>query len=414
VNIEPTDDAEWKSFWRIVAASMVGLSLGGLTPYSFGAFVQPLEAEFGWSRTHISSGVTIALFMGAILTPAAGLAIDRFGPRRIALPGVVCLCIAIAMLSMLNRSWSLWIGLWALVGLSQVMIKTTVWLAGISSAFERNRGLAIGIGLSGGTVTSAIAPLLATYYIAEFGWRTAYACLAATWGVIVIPIVFLWFRSPRDHMIRNGREDDRDLLPGLDLKEGVRSGAFVKILISAAAIVSATMALTVMMIPILGSQGIDAATAAKVAALMGAASVAGRIATGFLLDRLDARMVGAATFLFPVVACLLLLAVPGSLPVATSAAVLLGLCLGGETDCTAYLAARHLGLRRFGTLYGFIVAVMAGGISFGPMWISMIYDTTGSYRLGLMLCIPLSVLAAFMLILLECNPRLDARERAGA
>jgi MFS family permease len=408
----PSALSEWKLSWRVVAASMVGLSLGGLTPYSIGAFVQPLEAEFGWSRTWISSGMTVALFMGAVLTPVVGLLIDRIGPRRIAIPGVICLCAAIAMLSMLGTSLWVWFGLWILVGLSQVMIKTTVWLTGVSSAFDRSRGLAIGLGLSGGTLASAIAPLLSTFYIDEFGWRTAYVCLAASWGVVVIPVVILWFRSPRDQAVRKESRIDRESLPGVDLREGLRSPAFIKIMLSALAIITATMALSVMMIPVLESQGIDKVAAARVAALMGLSSIFGRVATGYLLDKLDARLVGAISFMFPVAACVMLLALPGSVPAAILAALLLGLCLGGEYDCTAYLSSRHFGLRRFGTLYGLVVAAMAGGIAIAPLWISYIYDVTKSYRLGIMICIPMALLAAGMLLSLAPNPRFGKRDEA--
>jgi MFS family permease len=392
---------EWKRSWPIVAASIFGLSLTGLSAYAIGAFVEPLEAEFGWSRARITSGVTMAGLLGALLMPLAGLLIDRVGPRRIAVPGTVLLCAAIALLSLINESLPLWIALWSFVGLAMVLTKSTVWLAGISSAFDRSRGLAIGIGLSGGTLTTAIAPLLATYLVGEVGWRIAYICLAAAWGLFTIPIVFLWFRTPADDRQSVKASADLNNLPGMEFGEAVRSPSFIMILTAGAAVVLSSMPMSTMMIPILTSNGMTAMLAAQIAALLGVTSVIGRIGTGYFLDKFDARYVGAITFAFPIISCLLLLASPGSVGGCIVAVLFLGLCLGAEFDCSAYLSSRYFGLRRFGTIYGIIAAVMAGSVALSPLWINFVYDTTGSYRLGLWICIPIAALGSIMLLSLD-------------
>jgi MFS family permease len=395
-----TPSTEWKRSWPIVAASVFGLSFTGLSAYAIGAFVLPLEAEFGWSRARITSGVTMSGLLGALLFPLAGILIDRIGPRRIAVPGMILLCAGIAMLSLINESLLVWVGLWSFVGLAMVFTKSTVWLTGISSAFDRSRGLAIGVGLSGGTLTTAIAPLLATWLVGEVGWRMAYVCLAAIWGVFAIPAVFFWFKTPADSRHERTVAQAADV-PGMNFREAARSAPFIMILIAGAAVILSSMPMSTMLIPILTGNGMTAMRAAEIAALLGVTSVIGRIATGWLLDRYDARRVGAITFAFPIIACLLLLSYPGSVEACIVAVLFLGFCLGAEFDCTAYLASRYFGLRRFGTIYAIIASTMAGGVALSPLWINFVYDTTGSYRLGLMICIPIAALGSVMLLSLN-------------
>src|SRR5262245_51607254 len=111
--LEPSALSEWKRSWTLVLAATSGFSIGSLTTFSFGAFIVPLETEFGWSRASTTSGLTIALFLAAFLTPFAGMAIDRFGPRPVAILGVSGFCCALALLSQITPSivrwWALWI-----------------------------------------------------------------------------------------------------------------------------------------------------------------------------------------------------------------------------------------------------------------------------------------------------------------
>ena len=73
---------EWRANWKVVLAGMLGGSLASVHIYSFGVMIQPLEQEFGWSRTHIASGLLVVSIAGVLLATLVGAAIDRFGPRR--------------------------------------------------------------------------------------------------------------------------------------------------------------------------------------------------------------------------------------------------------------------------------------------------------------------------------------------
>lgn len=155
----------------------------------------------------------------------------------------------------------------------------------------------------------------------------------------------------------------------------------------------------------MSSVGLDRAQAAGIASILGIASIFGRLTVGALLDRFQARFVAATAVMAPVVACVLLLAVPGSVPVAAVAVVFLGLALGAELDVVSYLTSRLFDTRHFGMLFGAIVSfiTLAGGL--GPFLVNAIFDWTGSYRLALMIAIPMCMASALLFLSMRLPPR---------
>jgi hypothetical protein len=124
---------------------------------------------------------------------------------------------------------------------------------------------------------------------------------------------------------------------------------------------------------------------------VGIFSILGRLGTGFLLDKYPGHLVGAAAFLIPIVACVLLLT-DGANPVSQAvAAAIFGLTLGSEVDVIAYLAAKHFGLKNFGALYGVLQMALAGGTAF---------DRYDSYAPFLMLTAALMAASAIALFTL--------------
>lgn len=115
-------------------------------------------------------------------------------------------------------------------------------------------------------------------------------------------------------------------------------------------------------------------------------------------------LIGAAAFLFPIIASALLL-LDGSNPISQSiAAAVLGLTVGSEVDVIAYLAARHFGLKSFGALYGAMVMALSLGTAFGPLAAGALFDRFGSYAPFLMLTMFLTAASAIALFTLGPTP----------
>lgn len=407
-----TAGAEWRRHWPLVAAGSSALSLGALSTSSFGVMLLPIERDLGWTRTEISSGPLLISVMIIATATLFGAAIDRFGPRLIASVAVTVLCGAYAALSQIgNELWGWW-AVWAVIGLASAAIPTVAVMS-ISQSFSAGRGLAIAIVLSGSGISSFIVPSLAHGLVEDHGWRLAYLYLAGIWSVIVLPLVVLFLRVPRDQPTTpadDATSSPPQELPGLTVREGFTSPVFYKLLLATFASTSAGIALVLNLVPLLHFTGLPAASAAGVAGSIGIATIVGRIIGGWLLDRFSAGAIAtiASAIMMVLPACLLL--VPGSIPASIAAVFLYGMMGGALTPSIAYLASKHLGARSFGTLYATINAVLSIGVGVGPLLANYIYDRVQSYEPVLWGTIPLFALGALLYASLGPYPDFEKRE----
>jgi predicted MFS family arabinose efflux permease len=386
---------EWKKGWGVVLAGALGMGVASSTVYSLGVFMQPLEQEFGWSRAEISSGMTISSVVSVFSAPLMGIVIDRVGARRVALLGVTLFCLAIACFSLATPSlWSWW-GLWLFYAACAATMKPTVWATGVSSMFVKGRGLALSLMLCGTGLGSSLTPIIGNYLIDGFGWRTAYVGLAAFWFVLVAPPVFLFFTSAKDlRRIKPELAQAAAPLVGVTAREGLLSWRFAVLALAGFLAALTVVSFVANLVPILSSQGLARQQAANIAGLVGLATVAGRLLGGYLLDRINGNLVGGVSLLLGVAASLLLLTWPGSGAIAAAAVLLLGLALGAELDCVAYLTTRHFGMRSFGVLFGTISGLLALATGLGPFLVSLVYDFSGGYGMVLIAYVPLCLLAS--------------------
>jgi MFS family permease len=135
-------------------------------------------------------------------------------------------------------------------------------------------------------------------------------------------------------------------------------------------------------VPMLIGRGVSADIAASSMAFAGVALIAGRLLAGYMLDRVFAPYVASVLFAIPLVGLIILFATTTS-GYASVAVVLIGLGLGAEVDLIAFLLSRYLGLKSFGEIYGYLFASFMIGNAVGPYVMSLSFDMTGSYHVGL-------------------------------
>ncbi|ANI42673.1 MFS transporter [Mycolicibacterium vaccae] len=402
---------EWRRHGPLPVAAGLGYSIGVIHVYSLGAFMQPLQDAFGWSRAETSAGLTIVGMAAAAAALPIGLMVDRLGPRRVGLVGVALMGGAFALLGTATGSMTNWLLLWALLAFAAFWVQTTVWTSAVASRFETSRGLAFAVTLSGGSLAAAVFPALATLFIGEWGWRGAFFGLGAVWGALVLVAVWFFFRGAQDDKAARDRAVQPSgppaapvELPGVTLREGLRSATFYKLLVAAGLFAFTTLGIVVHLVPILRDAGAEPLAAAGTAALVGVFSIIGRLGVGVLLDRFPGRVVGACAYLVPILGCAALL-IDGSSPVSqTVAAALFGLTLGAEVDVIAYLASRYFGLKNFGGLFGGLVAALSLGTAFGPLAAGATSDHFGGYTNFLILTIALMGISSLALASLKPPP----------
>ena len=387
----PTAAQEFRQHWKMVLAAAIGFSFTSVITASTGLFIKPISDEFGWSRAMVSSGVSITAILTFLFSPLFGVFIDKWGVRRMAIPGLVLMICVIASLSQLNGTAWMWFAIWTGYAGAALMTKSTVWTASANSTFNAGRGLALGLVLSGSAIAQAFAPMYAEYLIRVHGWRMAFVWLSVTWGAVAILACLLWLKDGYE-ISRKLREAGmvtvkaaRSLLdvPGLTVGEAVRDPALWRIAISTFVIMTVTIGLVVHQIPILTEIGIDRRTAALYALPAGLAGIAGKLVTGWLLDRYPARWVGGLTIAVTSVTFLLLLIPNGPTWAVITALMINGYAGGTKLQLVGFLTAAYSGMRKFGTIFGIMASLIAGGSGLGPVLGGWSYDLWHSYAPGL-------------------------------
>lgn len=387
---------EWKAYWPLPLAAGLGNVGSIIHIYALGAFMAPLSAEFGWSRAEISSGITVSNSGTAILGLIVGWLVDRLGPRKVGIVGVIAMATAFGLLGTATGSYANWLFLWFLIALAATATQTTIWTSAVTSRFDRSRGIAIALTIAVNGAAATLLPILATLAIEGLGWRHAFFAVAGGWIAISLPMILLFFRgAAEEHLAANPgqRRPASAHLPGMDVKEALTSLAFIRLAITGCLFSFVAMSLIVHFVPILTDRGVPPLEAASVAGIVGLASIAGRFVTGYLLDRFPAERVALIGLSLPVLSALLLLY--GDTVLAYSvAAGIAGFSLGAELDVLIYLTSRRFGLKRYGTIFAVIMVAMTVGTATGPLSAGAIFDRFGSYDNYLMLLIPLVLVAA--------------------
>lgn len=397
---------ELRQGWPVIFCAMLGLVVTNFHVYSLTIFIEPLEQAFGWTRTQITGATIVSAIVGVMGYPLVGILLDRYGARRVALLGMLLFCPALALLSQVGpaiHTW--WLG-YALVNVGHIMAGITVWTSGVASRFDKRRGLALGISLTGSGIATATLPTLANFLVERFGWDGAYIGLGVIAAVLILPTTIFLFHDRRSLAAKTakGRAVKAWTPEGVSVGQALGTFTFWRLLFAALFLITALLGLIVHFVPMLSEGGVARTTAAAIAGLIGLSSVAGRLISGALIDRVHARFVGGAFSLLPAIACTLVLA-SGSEPMLWyPAAAAFGLALGAEADVLSYSTTRYFGFKSYGVLFGFYAATLTIGAGIGPVLGGLIHDRTGAYDLLLQGAIGVSLLASLLMFTLAPYP----------
>jgi predicted MFS family arabinose efflux permease len=414
--VQKSSRQEWRQGWKLVLASCIGFSFFSVLTHTMSMFMEPVGREFGWGRTLLSAGVTISGFVTAILSPPFGVLIDRYGSRRLALPGIVVTACAMTLIALSSGSPGQWLMLWAFYALVSIAVKTTVWTTAVSGVFEAGRGLALGITLSGVAIAQIVGPPLAQWLIAETGWRMAYVWLSLGWGGITLLAcwLFLYDAHDRKRAEADGAGATRPDFAGLSIAEAWRSPALWLIDISNFVIMLMTIGLLLHQVPIMTGAGVTRVEAAWLSSLVGIAAIAGKLVTGVLLDRFRANWVGGLTLASTALAFFFLIEGVHSPLLIVLAMLVNGYSAGTKLQIASYLTARYAGMRNYGVIYGVMTSVTALGSALGPITAGFAFDMTGSYSLFLIAGTIGCLIGGTLLMALPAYPDWDkGRAEAG-
>lgn len=399
--------AEWRAYWALPLAAMVGYSTIGLQSYGIGPFVPHLEQAFGWTRADVMIGLSLSNAVGIFLNIIIGMIVDRFGPRRVGITGLLVKTGSFALLATATGSLLNWSLLWMLLAFGVVLCQSTVWTSAVAARFDHSRGFAMAVALSGTPITAMVVPVLSTSLIAAYGWRVGFAGVAAAWLLVSLPIVFLFFKDGRESGAKQALAAPA-AIPGMTLREGIRTRAFWRLLIGFGAFSLYNMAMAANLVPLLGETGISAMQAASIAATMGLVGIVARLTVGLLLDRFPGGLIGAITQFLPVIGCAILLVDDPGVLLLTLAVATFGIATGAEMDVALYLATRHFGLRSFAALFGAIITFGAVNAAISPVLAGWLHDRSGNYD-GLLITVMVAMTVGSLAMATMGRPKHDWR-----
>ena len=407
--------AEWRVGWPLVLAATAGMSLTSVGFYSSGVMLGAIHAETGWSRSAITAAQTIAAVLAAATSPLSGVLMDRFGPRRVAIPGTFLLCLGMMAYALIGHSLVQWYAMSVLLSIAVIGLKPNVWTGAVAAVFRESRALAFAIVISGVAISAIIVPSITNALLLRYGWRGAYVGLGLIWGAVVLPLCLLLPVTLRSGATSGpGDQSSQTDLPGVSVAQAVRSPVFARLAAMGLLLSLGFSALLFHFVPLLHDRGIDTTTGARLAGTIGLCQIVGRLVTGSLLDRISGALVGGIALILPVLPILLLLLIHSdNLWLMLALAVLVGLSAGSELDLLTYLATRHFGLRHYGTLFGLLMIALAIGAGLGPVTASAIRDHAGSYNPVLWAIIPTFLLSALAIGTTGPYPDLEAGEGEG-
>jgi MFS family permease len=358
--------------WRVMAASSVGVFFSTLGFFTFGVFLPSLSREFSWSRAEISSAYAAMAAAAAVSAPFIGRLIDRRGARRVIVPCVLLSGAAFASLAALSPRPLHLQAVFVLVGVSAAGSSALAHTRVAVSWFETRRGVALGLLMAAAAVGGMVHPQATQALIRTAGWRAAYLALGGLVLAVSLPTILLYVRERADARVEAGEAP-------VVLREALRSRVFWTLL---AVMFGGTLAWNCVMVhlaALLADRGVTARDAATAVSLMAGASLAGRLATGWLLDRFLATRVAVALLCLAALGTYVL-AGAQSLAAGMLGAALLGFGAGGESDVAPYLLSRYFGLRSLGTLYGLVWTAVGSAGAVAPVLVARSYDGTASYE----------------------------------
>ena len=387
----------------IASSAGVFVSFASLLVYTFGVFLKPLAAEFGWSREAVSAAFGVAAMTAAVASPALGYLFDRHDPRRIIVPALVLFGGAFASLSLLSpHLWHLY-AIFFVLGLVANGTAQMAYTRAVSSWFDTRRGAALAVVMAGGAVGSMALPPVAEALIRHVGWRGACLALGGMVFAIGLPAVLGFVRERP-----LARSTPSHAAPGASVREGLTSRVFwILVVVLFGSSIAQNGAIT-HAAALLTDRGVSAGGAAAALAAMGGASLAGRLLTGWLIDRFSAARVSCVLLVIAALGTFLL-SRAHSLATGVAATMLIGAGMGGEADITPYLLSRHFGLRSLSTLYGFTWTFYAVAGALGPVLMGRAFDATGSYETLLVTLALMTIGVAALMLLM---PRYDVPGRA--
>jgi MFS family permease len=365
----------------LVLFCIVGMALWGL-PFYYDFMVQ----QFGWTRGQVTSGNALSkLVVGPIFGFIAGWMVDRFGPRRLMIAGILMASAALIGLGSIS-TLGMFYFFYMLNALGYVCGGPLPNQVLLSRRFERSRGKAMGFAYLGIGLGGAAVPWISHALVQHFGWQAALRTLGLLILLIALPAALL---------AKEPQAEKRATPAGFaEAREAFITIPFFLLIFgsmfSIAAVSGAQQNLKLFLT--LDLHFAQTQTARILSLVLGF-SIIGRLLMGWLADRFPQKYVMLLIYLLVAAAIPLLFVGRSELAIYGFAAVF-GIGLGGDYMIVPLVTAEIFGVQLLGRLLGVILTAGSVAEAVSPWLVGRLRDTTGSYSTGFLALIGMALLGA--------------------
>ena len=368
--------------WVIVGAGMLITCVGMGSLFSLAVFLQPMSADTGWSRTGISTAMTLDFLAMGVAAFGWGALSDRWGARAVVLSGAILLGGGLVLASRATSLiefqllYGLIIGTAAGSFYAPMMAVVTAW-------FERHRSLAVSLVSAGmGVAPLTVAPF-ARWLISTYDWRPAMLIVGLVAWLLLIPASLLIRSAPAVAVTVPSpgpavRAASPIREPNMSAVEAFRTPQFAALALAHFACCAAHSGPIFHMVTYVMGCGIPAMAAVSVYGVAGLSGLGGRLLLGVSADRFGAKPVLAAGLMVQALAAGTYLFV-AHLGEFYALSIVFGIAYGGVMPLYAILARDYFGVRIMGTTFGAISMAASLGMALGPWAGGWVFDSYASY-----------------------------------
>ncbi|HVN72381.1 MAG TPA: MFS transporter [Desulfomonilia bacterium] len=400
--------------WWIVLATFIVLFVGLCSGfYTVSVFMEPIQKAFGWNRTQISLSFTIAALLVGLLSPVVGLAVARFGVKKVQLFGALVVGSGMTLGSFVQALWQFY-GVYAFVAVGLASVSLVPSQTIISHWFEKRRGTAMGLIMTGTGLGGMVMVYIAGAVNDAYGVRWAYRVLGVMVLIIVVPtIVFIIRDRPEDlGLVPDGTADPEPETPnslkiskGLTVKEALRTLPFNLTCAMMTLFCIILGGLTMHAIALFRSYGID--RAGTLWSLTLGMSVLGRILFGFLSDKIAKKNLIAVSWIMHILGFGSIMLISSLSLFVWGFVVFYGLALGAFVTLLPVFIGERFGVLHFSKLIGIVSSFQILGLAVGSVLLGKIFDMTASYENAVTLLLMISILALIITALIG-RPKMEA------
>jgi MFS family permease len=370
----------------VAAAFLALFSIVGCALYGLPFFYDFLVKDLGWTRQQVTSGNALSkLVVGPLFGFLAGLAVDRFGPRRLMIVGILMAGGALVGLSTVTALLPFY-AFYFFNALGYVCGGPLPSQVLLSRWFDAGRGKAMGIAYLGIGIGGALVPLVAHALTEAYGWRGALKALGVLMILIALPAALLVKEPPAKAAAAQA--------PALPFGQLFRTKAFYLLAIGSMCSIGAvggTMQNLKLYLSL--DRGFAQGSVATLLSVVLVGSIAGRLLMGTLADRWAKKHVMLLVYGIVALAIPLLVVAPGG-PLLYAAAFVFGIGLGGDYMVIPLMAAELFGVRILGRLMGVVLTADGVAEAVVPMAVAALRDSTGAYGAGFALLVALAASGA--------------------